>query len=82
MLAYKLYVLSVAGDVADCFDLVGCQDDADAIAASQARAGHRAMELWFRDRLVRRFPAAPSPAPREPRTASAAPELAASVQSI
>jgi hypothetical protein len=76
MPVYKLYVLSVGGDVADWYDLVGCDDDAGAIAIGRAHAHNRPMELWEHDRLVRRFPAASSRPPREPRAAPARPEFA------
>jgi len=76
MPVYKLYVLSVAGDVADWYDLVGCHDDDGAIAVSLAHAHNRPMELWLHDRLVRRFPAAPALARREQRAATAAAEFA------
>jgi hypothetical protein len=57
MPGYKLCVLSAGGDLSDCYDLVGCADDAHAIRACSSRACGRAMELWQQDRLVHRFPA-------------------------
>ncbi|CAN7580149.1 hypothetical protein LJR219_004263 [Phenylobacterium sp. LjRoot219] len=75
MPVYKLYVLSAAGDVSDCYDLVGCPDDARAIAMSSSRARTRTMELWLRDRLVQSFPAATNRSRSEQPTSIAEPEL-------
>lgn len=51
---YRLYFLDKAGRIRQAVDMQHL-DDAAAIAAAGERADGRRMELWNRDRVVRRF---------------------------
>ena len=62
MLDYRLYFLDEAGHIQGVVEF-DCANDADAIAHAKTYADGRAMELWLRDRWIRRFPG-DQPAPR------------------
>ena len=55
MLDYRLYFLDGAGHIQGVVEF-DCADDEEAIALAQTYADGRAMELWRRDRWVRRLP--------------------------
>jgi hypothetical protein len=56
---YRLYFLDAADRIRHAIDME-CEDDATAIATAEPQADGRTMELWNRDRLVRRFARPPS----------------------
>jgi hypothetical protein len=56
MADYRLYFLDRGGHIGAVVELT-CDDDRDAGEQARARADGRAMELWNRERQVRRFPA-------------------------
>jgi hypothetical protein len=55
MLDYRLYFLDDAGHIQGVVEF-DCADDAEAVALAQTYADGRPMELWRRDRWVRRLP--------------------------
>jgi hypothetical protein len=54
MLDYRLYFLDEAGHIQAVVEL-NCAGDAEAIRRAQTYADGRAMELWRRERWIRRF---------------------------
>jgi hypothetical protein len=54
MLDYRLYFLDEAGHIQGVVEFDSADDD-EAIAHAQTYADGRAMELWRRDRWIRRF---------------------------
>lgn len=52
---YKLYFMGRGDHIEQRVDLVGCDDEAQAIRAALERADGRTMELWLESRLVKRF---------------------------
>jgi hypothetical protein len=54
MLDYRLYFLDAAGHIQGVVEF-DCADDADAVALAETYADGRPMELWRRDRWVRRL---------------------------
>ena len=67
MLDYRLYFLDEAGHIRGVVELE-CADDAEAISRAQTYADGRTMELWRRERWIRRFGgdrAAPDVSPRD-----------------
>jgi len=65
MLDYRLYFLDDAGHIQGVVEFDG-SDDADALAQAEGYADVRAMELWRRDRWIRRFPGGEHPADPSP----------------
>ena len=55
MLDYRLYFLDRTGHIHGVVEF-DCPNDADAIAHADTYADGRPMELWRRDRWIRRFP--------------------------
>lgn len=53
---YRLFFFDSAGHITQPATLIEAETDEEAIAASH-EAGHGAMELWQRQRLVHRFEA-------------------------
>jgi hypothetical protein len=53
---YRLYFLDRSGHIGGVVELT-CDDDGAAGDEARAHADGRAMELWNRERQVRRFPA-------------------------
>jgi len=51
---YRLYFLDAQGPIHRAVELQ-CDDDEDAVRRSAGHADGRAMELWQRARVVRRF---------------------------
>jgi hypothetical protein len=56
MADYRLYFLNRGGHIGGVVELT-CDDDRDAAEQARAHGDGRAMELWSRERQVRRFPA-------------------------
>jgi len=54
MLDYRLYFIDDAGHIQGVVELE-CASDAEAISRAETYADGRAMELWRRERWVRRF---------------------------
>jgi hypothetical protein len=54
-LDYRLYFLDAQGHVRDRADLE-CEDDGHAVQVAERHADGRAMELWRRAILIRKFP--------------------------
>lgn len=54
MAGYRLYFTDNQGHIGHAIEL-DCRDDAHAIEMTEQHRDGRAMELWQRDRLVRRF---------------------------
>jgi hypothetical protein len=61
MLDYRLYFLDDADHIQGVVEF-DCAGDAEAIAHAKTYADGRAMELWRRDRWIRRFPGKRRPA--------------------
>ena len=55
MLDYRLYFLDDADHIQGVVEF-DCADDEQAVAQAESYADGRAMELWRRDRWIRRFP--------------------------
>ena len=55
MLDYRLYFLDEADHIQGVVEF-DCASAVDAIAQAKGYADGRAMELWRRDRWIRRFP--------------------------
>jgi len=55
MLYYRLYFLDRTGHIHGVVEF-DCSNDADAIAHADTYADGRPMELWRRERWIRRFP--------------------------
>jgi len=62
---YRLFFFDAADHIRHWVALE-CEDDDAAARAAGEQADGRAMELWLRDRLVRRFPGDPEQRPRPP----------------
>jgi hypothetical protein len=56
MLDYRLYFLDDAGHIRGVVEL-HCPNDGEAIALAETHGDGRPMELWRRDRWIRRFSA-------------------------
>ena len=54
MLDYRLYLLDDAGHIRGVVEL-DCANDEEAIALAEAHGDGRPMELWRRDRWIRRL---------------------------
>ncbi len=52
---YRLYFLDTEGHVRRRIDLE-CEDDEAAVEVAETHADGMAMELWRRERVVRKFP--------------------------
>jgi hypothetical protein len=61
MLDYRLYFLDDAGHIQGVVEF-DCADDEDAVTQAEGYADGRAMELWRRDRWIRRFSGGERPA--------------------
>jgi hypothetical protein len=55
MMNYRLYFLDDADHIQGVVEF-DCADDAEAVALAQTYADGRTMELWRRDRWIRRLP--------------------------
>lgn len=54
MADYRLYFLDEANHIRGAVEFT-CRDDDEATAQARSRADGRAMELWSRERFVKRF---------------------------
>jgi hypothetical protein len=61
MLDYRLYFLDDAGHIQGVVEF-DCADDAEAVVQAEGYDDGRPMELWRRDRLIRRFSGGERPA--------------------
>lgn len=61
MKGYRLYFLDHAGHIRHALELE-CESDDGAVDQAAERADGSAMELWQRDRVIRKFEALPAAA--------------------